>query len=512
MFRLSPSKRTIDVCVATLLVCVAVGNFIEAADRPLWYDEIFTVVLARLPTMDGVMAALGSSVDTSGPVFHALVRLTDGWVLDVEARYRLLSVVGSTVTYAALYVFARRDLGPVAGLITVLVMLLSRLHHGYDVEARAYALMVMFIAVGAVAWQRAASWPWTIALGISAALAVGTHYYSVFAGVPFVVAELVHSVRKHHVRLQVWAALAMGGLSLWACWPLLSGLRVYYGLHYWAKPSVGRAVEAYDYLAPTGVPGAGFGIAVALGIAMLVLFVRVWPNDEALDWSRPAPETLVFVMMLLAIPFVAIAAAAAMNGGFTHRYALGMLPGVGLSVAFAARALDSHMRTLVALGLLSVLASRELAFWGSRSDESGLGARARFEGQMRAMAEAKTIGMGLPVVVDNGLDCLPLAFYDAGPVASEPVCLTDPEAARRYIGTDSLDLDLIALKPYVRHQIVDFGEFRSQHREFLLLSHFGAETWWPTRLVDERYTLTVVSRSSVHALYRVTARAVIPES
>jgi hypothetical protein len=236
--------------------------------------------------------------------------------------------------------------------------------------------------------------------------------------------------------------------------------------------------------------------------------VRLWPKDEDLEGHRPPPETLALVMSLLAIPFIAVIISRVMNGGFTPRYALGMLAGVGLSFAYASRALDPKKRTWLVLGLLAIVSSRELAFWASTADPVGRGAGPRFTSQQQALARAKL--HGLPIVVDDPLDCLPLAFYDTDPPARQPVCLTDPEAARRYISTDSLDLDLLALKPFVEHPIVEFAHFRQRHPEFLLLSHFGGESWWPSRLVDDRFTLTVIERSADHALYRVQSAELHP--
>jgi hypothetical protein len=506
MFTLRPSDRIIDICTGALLVLMTVAGMWEASERPFWYDEVFTVLIAQLPDMSAVLGALSRAADTSGPVFYALVRMTAGWA-EPELAYRIVPVLASTMTCAALYLFARRDLGATAGLTAVFMMMLSTLHHGYDVEARPYSLMVMFVAIAALAWQRASSWAWTIVLGFATALAVGTHYYSIFAGVPLVIAETCYTVRRQQLRPRVWAALGMGAVSLAVCWPLLQTLRDYYGATYYATATIGSAVSSYDDVTSLG-NGVGFGIAFSLGAAMLLLFVRLWPKDEDLEMYRPAPETLALVMSLLAIPFIAVVISQLMNGGFTPRYALGMLAGVGLSFAYAARALDSKKRIFLVLGLLAIVASRELAFWASTGSAIGRGAGPRFVSQQQALARAKL--HGLPIVVDDPLDCLPLAFYDSDPPARQPVCLADPEAARRYVATDSLDLDLLALRPFVEHPIVEFTHFRERHPEFLLLSHFGGGSWWPSRLVDDRFILTVIERSADHALYRVTSAGLHP--
>jgi len=78
MFTLRPSDRIVDICTGALLVLMTVAGIREASERPFWYDEIFTVLIAQLPDMPAVLGALSQAADTSGPVFYALVRMTAG--------------------------------------------------------------------------------------------------------------------------------------------------------------------------------------------------------------------------------------------------------------------------------------------------------------------------------------------------------------------------------------------------------------------------------------------------
>ena len=497
------AKPHVNTLIVLLICYAAATSAWEATRRPLWFDEIFTAQLARLPTMADTMSALNLATDTSGPVYYWVVRSTAGRFESIELALRFPSVIAATVALVAIYLFARRDLGPVAGSVAVIIMLLSRLYHGYSVEARPYALMVMFICVGALAWQRADDRRWRLVLVASAALAVGTHYYAVFAGVPFVMAEAAYSLRRRTVRTTVWLALSTGAVALFAVRHPLRALLNYYGPNYWSKPSIGKAMATYDWALAVGPPGAGFGVALVLGLGLLLLLLRHLTNDRPIAKPLPFPETLVFILSLLALPFVVAVVAFVMEGGFAERYSLGMLAGLGLSVAYAVRALDARKQGLVAMGLAVVFGAHELVFWKSGGEVTGPHSRSRLEAKLALIDQASEFG--LPIVVENGHDFVPMSYYRPKGSRPELVFLTDPQADREYIGTDSMDLDLIALKRYVDWSIVPFETFRRRDKDFLLLSYFEPNTWWSTRLVNERYRLEVVGRSPSHALYRVRA-------
>jgi hypothetical protein len=53
-----------------LLVYVTLASLVQASNRAFWFDEIFTVAIARLPTMRDVWHALAAAADTSPPGFY----------------------------------------------------------------------------------------------------------------------------------------------------------------------------------------------------------------------------------------------------------------------------------------------------------------------------------------------------------------------------------------------------------------------------------------------------------
>jgi hypothetical protein len=505
-----PPLRVLDIAVVLLLLYATTLDLREASTRPFWFDEVFTVLLARLPTLGDVFRALADATDTSGPMFYVFERAAARAPGDIELAYRLPSLLASSLACVLIYVAARRDVGRVPAVVAVFTLLMSELYRGYSVEARPYALMVLYITIAVVAWQRAEHWAWTVVLGAAALLAVLTNYYSVFPLAAFVAAEITQTLRRRRVRPGIWLALAMGGVGMAMIWPFLSNLHASYSGHYWSRPSLTTTLASYDTLMAFAPPGGGLGVAVALSLGLALLMTRQWTRHDDSGSPSPAPEMLVLIIALLAVPITVAVTARVMQGGFTDRYAIGVLPGLSLATAYLTWTLEQRLRVWVLVACVCAFASHELAFWAAGGVDRGLRPRPR----IAALREfvAKAAGMNLPVVVANGLEYLPLAFYGTGRPDVALVAVTDVEGALRYTGTDSIDLDLIALRRHVDVQVEDLPNFTRQHRVFLLLATAGPDNWWPGRLVNEGYTLTVIARTASYSLYRAEAPGAAAET
>ena len=70
--------RHARLVIAVLLAYVAVAGLLQAANRAFWFDEIFTVAIARLDSMTDVWQALAAAADTSPPGFYVIERFALG--------------------------------------------------------------------------------------------------------------------------------------------------------------------------------------------------------------------------------------------------------------------------------------------------------------------------------------------------------------------------------------------------------------------------------------------------
>jgi hypothetical protein len=496
---LARHARTI---LTVLLVYVALAGLLQASNRTFWFDEIFTVSIARLGSMTDVWHALARAADTSPPGFYVIERAFSGLVANELVGFRLASILAVPLTCLSLFVFTRRDTDPVSASIAAVLPLLTVLYSTFSVEARPYALMACALAFAALAWQRASGRYWSFVLAFTLMAAVSIHYYAVFALLPFAAAEGVLTAMTRRLRSRVWLALAAGALTFLAYWPLLAGLRTVYGQHYWAKASIFRAIASYDEYMSLMTVGAMLGFVAVLSGALLVYIARtVVPRpDDPIPPDVP-PANGVLALGLLWLPGIALVAAKTAGGGVAARYTIGAALGLALASGYVAYWLGRRASALVLMCLLLAFASKETVFWGAeyygrnvrQVDVTG------FE-QLLSHAGDRS----LPVVVSNGRDFVSLAYYAPRDTASRLVALLDPDAARRHTGTDSIELDIQVLQRYVPIVVQTYETFEAEHETFLLYASPGHGEWWQARLLRDGFTLRTLAAEGSRVLYDVS--------
>jgi hypothetical protein len=85
------------------------------------------------------------------------------------------------------------------------------------------------------------------------------------------------------------------------------------------------------------------------------------------------------------------------------------------------------------------------------------------------------------------------------------MAVVDPASSLRYVGTDSVDNNLMMLRTYLPVRVQDFDTFAQDYGAFFLLSpgDGGLFDWWPRRLADEGYALRVEGMRGRQVLYLV---------
>lgn len=473
---------------------VAIGVW-EASRRALWFDEVFTAVVAKKQGFSDVFAALAAQVDTSGPTYYLIVRAISELVSDPHIALRLPSIIAVSLTGLVVFATVRRDVGVTGATVCAFVVFNTQLYHGYSIEARPYALLALGAAGAVFAWRRADEGRWAVALAVLLVASISLHYYAVFVIGPLAVAEAVTTWQTGQWRVRIWGAFAAGAGTLAMMWPLLSGLRAYYGDAYWSRPSVGKVLATYDTLLGFDSMGIGVGISLALSAAMAGM---LWRNR-----SRPAADRgvessfLALTVGLMGLPPFVAAVSAAMNGGYAGRYALPVVIGVSLASAVVAGAIPARRQMLVLLGLAFVFGAREVS-WAARARNRGLNATPAMNVHGSMMERAG--GYGLPLWVLNPQDFLPLVYYN--PEASVSIVATvDRARARRCIGTDSLERDLEVLSSHMPLNVLPYAEFRARYSRFLVLSRPGPYGWWMHQLRASNVRLTLVDQLDTFALY-----------
>jgi len=90
----------------------------------------------------------------------------------------------------------------------------------------------------------------------------------------------------------------------------------------------------------------------------------------------------------------------------------------------------------------------------------------------------------LPIVIAPGSNYLPMVYYMPADHKVRLYALADPKAAMTFFSSDSVDLALLALRPYFPLQVENYGTFASSNHEFILVSMQGTRRdWWPAWLL-----------------------------
>jgi hypothetical protein len=469
-----------------LVAYAAVRSFFLAAWKPLWYDEVCTVVMSRQPSMASVWRALERGADSQPPPFYPVERFARWLIPNDPLAFRLPSILGFCGVVVCLFIFVRRRNGTGCALLCAALPLLSALYAFYAIEARGYSLMTACIALALVCYQRADDLAWVTFLGVSLAAAVSFQYYAIFALAPFVLAEAAHFFETRRSRPWVWLALGCGLVPLVIFWPLLSTLRQYYGDHFWAQPRLMTAMNAYSWLFLLRPPWGLLTVSIVwLGLLSVIVSKLSARRSPAASETESFLNEDVLVLTLVALPFISFLGTKAAHGGLTYRYMLPTILGVALAFGRLLPRLGLRRMAVFGVFVLCGLALQEVSFW--RPDKN------------RAVSPAKTLeslinsAPALPIVVSDAGDYLQLVYYASPQLAARLVSLVDLPKAVAYSRSDTIDRQLLLLRSYIPLQQEGFQGFVAIHPKFLLYSGGGGWDWWPRRLRDDGYTLQLVA-------------------
>jgi mannosyltransferase len=198
---------------AIVLLIAAEARFLGLGHRSIWFDEAFSLYLARHTTRD-ILVLLPYS-DTHPPVYYALL---GGWTRlfgSTEAAVRALSALASFLTVPLLYVFADPMAGREVALAAAALLAGSAFATVAGQEARMYALLGLLVLLSwsalCLALRNRKTWSW-VAYVISSALMVHTHYLGflvVGSQVLYVVPRASGDRRTFLAAVLAWGAIAL---------------------------------------------------------------------------------------------------------------------------------------------------------------------------------------------------------------------------------------------------------------------------------------------------------------
>ncbi|MFD2093501.1 hypothetical protein [Blastococcus deserti] len=347
-----PPRWTPAELLAPLLVLV-LGAVLLVPGHGLWYDELFTAEVARLPLPD-ILTAIAEGTGTTsylagvppsynGPyyvVVHAWMALPG---LGGDTSLRVLSLVATAGGLALVTRAVARLAGRATGVLAGCVLACSPLLLEQAVEARSYGLAVLATGGAALALAR-----WLqegrglVLLGLAGAAMGLAHWYAVTALAAFVVAAVVLRGRKAVPVVLTGAVAALPTVALVAL-NLLNGTGDRNAQH--VRDTGGTLA---DLAARAWTAGENPLLYLTTGLAVLGAVRAAGVRVVAASW------VLVPLLLLLAAELV--------RPVYFPRYLLTGLLGLGVLAAAGALTVPRAARAPVA-GLLlacSLVASQPL--------------------------------------------------------------------------------------------------------------------------------------------------------
>jgi hypothetical protein len=431
------------------------------------------------------------------PGYYVLVQLASTLPGDPLVTLRLPSIVGYLLSLVGVYWFAQRTLSAFAGLAAVFFIALSPFR-AYAVEARSYALLVGFLAISAVLWQRIDEKRFMTPLfAVFLTLAVSSHHLAVIALASFGIAELTRTILSRRIRWGVWAACLLAMSPFVVSVPMLLHFREIFGKTFWARPSWSMAVWTY---------GGYLGLADKFALVLILLsglmvghsLLRTMRRRrQGMREQEFGPPEIILVSGLLFYPALLVVLTRLLGSGYTPRYGWPVILGLALGFAYLFRtAWRKPFSACLLVALLSAFAVQS----GSEFLMLYKASPPRLDERWTRLAELSRSEPDIPVVIGDPLAYLEAAQYSPPELRDRLVHVVDEATAARLVGTDSPHKTNRLLARFIPLHVVDLATFLTGPRKFILRADGGFD-WFTQYLVERRYHLRLLSKEARASLY-----------
>jgi hypothetical protein len=471
--------------------------YARALCKPLWYDELATLAVAKLSSLGDIFLALLSGIEPNPPFLYVITHFSTRLQGNELITARIPGMFGFWLMCVCLYFFTARRGPSLAAMLALLFPFATDLFY-YATEARPYGLLLGFSSVALLAWQSAATGKhreiWLPTLLLSLAATISCHYYAILIPVPFLCGEALRCLKRREIDWPQGAAIAGSYLVLVPLWPLLHTQTTRLGVH-WAQPALATALDFYTSSLVPFLPSL---IIMLLAVSAYRLF-RAAPVP--LPSALPLQE-LAAALAFALLPILTYIIGLVLTHTYTGRYSIAVLVGMTLLFWWITRSLlapDLQSTLIIALILAASLALNE-----ARTIRRTI--HASLETLLQDVHPFPFDG-GLPVVVQDPRDYLQMTHYASPRLTSRLYYLAEPSQALKYEGSVGLDISLRDLKRLLPLQVEDYNSFVRTHKQFLLFwgkpTFEGLIGWQLSKLKDDGARFQLVEQSKMRLLFRV---------
>jgi hypothetical protein len=442
----------------------------RARPTPFWHDEIYTLLLSRLPSARDIWSAARDGADLTPPLNVFLTRAAESIAGAGPVASRLPALLGFWVMSLVVFQIVRVRSNVIVACSAALLPWFTQ-GYRYSYEARGYGVMLALCALLFWSWSEAAAGRrrrlWLPVFALVCAATLWNHYFGAATFVPIACGELYRWAKRRAPDWPLWAAGA-AGLAL--CAPLVTLIlnasaagATYWRHATWADIGASYWLLFHNTWAINPLALALIGVVVVFGL------VR---GGARLPTAIVAGHEVVAGIVAMSIPVLAVGMGR-LTGAFTPRYALSGVVAAAVVVPLVLWWISRRSRVVegVLLGVLAVNVAID-ALGPPLVLRDPVVERPKLVEQLRAS----------PVVVVAGpVQFLQLWYYAPADLRPRLWYVADPARSLRYLQRDTGDRGFIKLARWTPIGVRTYEQLMDQ-RSFELYD--DGSGWLPAQLQD----------------------------
>ncbi|MBZ5511707.1 MAG: hypothetical protein LAN70_11135 [Acidobacteriia bacterium] len=278
---------------------------IRMPKKPLWTDEVFSVVVVSDPSFRHMMQALAGAADGGLPLYYAAAHAWAAVFSASAISLRWFSAVSFFASVPCLWFALRRFYGTLASAFAMAFVICgSTVIANQVIEARFYGLMFLAFSVAVLLFafsirMPAPSWRMLAAIAAAHLCLAESHLFGVMYSAVILLAYFLSDVRRRNLRPQLYAAVVLSWLPL-ALWvgPVVRIIATGRPHGWMTKPQVSDLLGAYAF---------GLQLLPVLPyIIVLLAAVATWSVTQRIPRANPSEPRADILFLTAALALVPI--------------------------------------------------------------------------------------------------------------------------------------------------------------------------------------------------------------
>jgi hypothetical protein len=454
--------KLLSFCIFSLFYFL--GACGRASSKLFWFDELFSLYVAQLPSLSAIWNALHEGVDKHPPLHYLLIRASH-WVFGTgELATRLPFIIGYWLALLFLFLLIAKRWGSLIAYLSVIFLCLSGFY-GYAFEARPYALVLACCSVSLFCWKLAMEGRFRrlalVGLSLILNVALLSHYYAIILFIPLMMGEAYRSFRLRRVDWPIWISIAAGAVVLIPLAPTILAFRKE-SESFWAKPTWGIFLRSMDWFFRDPALVWFYGVGCLLGVIKAVDSLTPNKKNQRIGWDITSHEWIA-MMTLMMLPVIGYMIAKLVTNVFVFRFFLPAAIGIAWGLGLLYHRL-LHGRLLITAVLLTSLLGIFIA--RQAMDARGLFSKKLNLKVAKSMTWALSIPGNIPIVISDSQVFLQTQHYAPSGIKSRLCYLMDSPTIRQ--DKTPRKGGFMILREKIPIRVEDYQSFLSSHHHFYL--------------------------------------------